>query len=134
MKGSRSAGFRSPDVDAPPSGLHDPFPRAGQVILNDVAAGRTVVIHCRGGIGRPASWPRRAVALGHPPGEAIELVRSARPGAVEVTVQEEWVEAVAARLKSEPASWWRDRTTTGNDTGELMSGSDSARLSPIHRI
>jgi protein-tyrosine phosphatase len=102
--------FPIPDVDAPPATSMSSFLALVRTILNDVDAGRTVIIHCRGGIGRSGLVAASClVALGHPPREAIELVRSARPGAVEVTVQEEWVEAVAERLESETASWWRDK-------------------------
>jgi protein-tyrosine phosphatase len=102
--------FPIPDVDAPPPASMTRFLALVKAILNDVDAGKTVVIHCRGGIGRSGLVAASClVALGHAPSEAIDRVRSARPGAVEVTVQERWVEAVADRLKTEPASWWRRR-------------------------
>lgn len=102
--------FPIPDVDAPPPASMSRFLVLIKWILNDVDAGKIVVIHCRGGIGRSGLVAASClVALGHPPAEAIERVRSVRPGAVEAPVQERWVEAVADRLKTEPASWWRRR-------------------------
>ena len=100
--------FPIADVDAPPPASMTRFLALVKAILNDVDAGKTVVIHCRGGIGRSGLVAASClVALGHPPMKAIDRVRSARPGAVEAAVQERWVDAVAERLKSKPPSWWR---------------------------
>jgi len=102
--------FPIPDVDAPPPASMGRFLALVRAILNNVDAGKTVVIHCRGGIGRSGLVAASClVALGHPPTEAIDRVRSARPGAVEAAVQERWVEAVAQRLNAKPPYWWRRR-------------------------
>ena len=80
------------DVSAPPARAMARFIRMIEAIVDDVRAGRTVVIHCRGGVGRTGLVAASClVALGHEPGEAIRRVRSARPGAVEVEPQERWV-------------------------------------------
>jgi len=61
-------------------------------IVAGATAGRTVVIHCRGGLGRTglvaASF---LVALGRSPAEAMSIVRQARPGTVETGEQELYI-------------------------------------------
>ena len=69
-------------------------------ILEAARGGQTVVIHCRGGLGRTGTVAAASlVALGHAPAEAIARVRAARPGAVETRGQERWVEAYAIALR-----------------------------------
>jgi protein-tyrosine phosphatase len=91
--------FPIEDADAPSP---DEMPRFGELIARivDVArAGRTVVIHCRGGLGRTGTVAASClVALGHLPEQAIECVRAVRPGAVETVAQERWVHAFAGTL------------------------------------
>jgi protein-tyrosine phosphatase len=87
------------DVSAPPARAMKRFIRMIDAVVDDVRAGRTVVIHCRGGLGRTGLVAASClVVLGHQPGEAIRRVRSARPGVVEVEKQERWVFAVADAL------------------------------------
>src|SRR5690606_8877276 len=68
-------------------------------VRDALAAGKTVVIHCRGGQGRTGMMA--AVLLttfGHDAARAIATVREAQPKAVESAVQQAYVEAyVAAR-------------------------------------
>jgi protein-tyrosine phosphatase len=76
-----------------------------QQILSAAGAGKTVVIHCRGGLGRSGTIAAAClVALGHPPAQAIERVRDVRPGAVETFTQEQWVQAFADTLSKSSAS------------------------------
>ena len=78
-------------------------------ILSRVAQGATVVIHCRGGIGRSGVLAASClVATGVEPDEAIERVRRVRPGAVETHQQEAWVRAFEAPRPTPDASR-RDR-------------------------
>jgi hypothetical protein len=87
------------DVEAPPVEAMPRFLELIQAILEDVRAGKTVVIHCRGGLGRSGLVAASClVALGRDPEEAISRVRAARPGAVESSAQEQWVEKVAEAL------------------------------------
>jgi protein-tyrosine phosphatase len=61
-------------------------------IVGHMTRGETVVVHCRGGLGRSGTIAACVlVARGRAPREAIHLVRNARPGAVEVADQEEFV-------------------------------------------
>jgi len=80
------------DVDAPKPDEMPVFSKLVEQILTTARAGKTVVIHCRGGLGRSGTVAAAClVALGHQPADAIERVRSARPGAVESSTQERWV-------------------------------------------
>jgi protein-tyrosine phosphatase len=66
-------------------------------ILETVRAGRTVVIHCRGGLGRSGLVAAAClIALGHAPPDAIRIVRAARTGAIEPR-QEAWLGARSRR-------------------------------------
>ncbi len=72
-------------------------------ILASARAGETVVIHCKGGLGRTGTAAACClVALGHEPSAAIAIVRQARPGAVERSKQERFVAAFASALASAP--------------------------------
>ena len=80
------------DVDAPKPDEMPEFAALIERILASARAGHTVVIHCRGGLGRSGTVAAAClVALGHRPADAIERVRSVRPGAVESCSQERWV-------------------------------------------
>lgn len=70
-------------------------------ILSAMAEGQTVVVHCRGGLGRSGLVAACClVACGREPEAAIARVRDARPGAVETSEQERFV----ARFAQE----WRE--------------------------
>jgi protein-tyrosine phosphatase len=67
-------------------------------ILGAVARGETVVVHCRGGLGRTGTVVaccvlehRRAHATAADVDEVIRAVRAARPGAIENDAQAAWV-------------------------------------------
>ena len=69
----------------------------GQRILDRLASGRTVVVHCHGGIGRSGTIVAAClVASGTDPARALELVRAERPAAATAFGQEEFVHAFAA--------------------------------------
>jgi predicted protein tyrosine phosphatase len=92
--------FPIPDVTAP-SDLDATATLVGQIV-DALGAGETVVVHCRGGLGRSGTIAACClVARGREPAEAIAMVRAARPGAVEVRVQEDFV-GLFARVPSSP--------------------------------
>jgi hypothetical protein len=65
-------------------------------ILDQLTAGRTVVIHCAGGIGRSGTIAACClVAAGQDPARAIELVREVRSGAATAPGQEKFVHEFA---------------------------------------
>jgi ADP-ribosyl-[dinitrogen reductase] hydrolase len=62
-------------------------------------AGATVVVHCRGGLGRSGTVAAAClVRLGLSHAKAMSAVREARPGAIEVQRQEAWVRRYAGSL------------------------------------
>jgi protein-tyrosine phosphatase len=99
---ARRAGLESlwlpvPDLSEPPS-LEAAAAVARQV-LTRMAAGGTVVVHCRGGLGRSGTFAAGClVVAGRTSRDAIRLVRAARPGAVETPGQVRFVERLASDL------------------------------------
>ena len=94
----RSIWFPIPDVSVPSNLV------ATVALVEDIVGhmrrGETVIVHCRGGLGRSGTIAACClVALGRAPGAAIRLVREARPGAVEVESQELFVAQCAARTR-----------------------------------
>ena len=86
----RSLWFPIPDVSVPSD--MDATVSLVEAIVGHMGRGETVVVHCRGGLGRSGTIAACClVARGRDPLEAIELVRAARPGAVEVRDQENFV-------------------------------------------
>jgi protein-tyrosine phosphatase len=66
-------------------------------IVERLASGRTVVVHCHGGIGRSGTIVALClVAAGADPSKALESVRAERPMAATAPGQEEFVHAFAA--------------------------------------
>ncbi|CAN5345025.1 hypothetical protein BH24ACT19_BH24ACT19_17720 [soil metagenome] len=62
---------------------------------------KTVVVHCRGGLGRSGMFAASVlVVLGRPAGEAIKVVREAREGAIETPDQEDRVRWFEMELRA----------------------------------
>lgn len=67
-------------------------------VLDGVRGGLTVVVHCRGGLGRTGLVAACClVELGRAPGDAVALVRAARAGTIENQRQADFVASFAAR-------------------------------------
>jgi len=91
--------FEIADRTVPHAALSDTFDATIDEVCDDLRAGRTVTVFCRGGLGRSGLVAACVlVRLGEKPAHAIARVRSARPGAVETREQERYVEAYADRI------------------------------------
>jgi predicted protein tyrosine phosphatase len=91
--------FPIPDMNAPDD--IEATARLVDEIVAALRAGDTVVVHCRGGLGRSGTIAACClVATGRRSREAIAMVRAARPGAVEVPSQVEFVARFADRSRS----------------------------------
>ena len=67
----------------------------GEVLRLILRNGFDVVVHCRGGLGRAGTIAARLlVELGIEPATAIAKVREARPGAIENSRQELFVDEI----------------------------------------
>jgi len=65
---------------------------SGPELLGRLRSGESLVVHCRGGLGRTGLVAARLlIELGEPPPDALRRVRAARPGAVETDMQERYV-------------------------------------------
>ncbi len=90
-----------PDGCAPPDAAA--FDRAIGQIVAALAAGETVVVHCRGGLGRAGTVTAASlIALGQPVDRAMALVRSVRPGAIENASQERYLQTLPQRWAGSP--------------------------------
>jgi protein-tyrosine phosphatase len=88
-----------PDGDVPAS-VEECQPVVRRMIT-ELADGRTVVVHCRGGLGRSGLVAACVLtSLGHDAEAAIAIVRDARPGAVENEKQERFVARFADAEKA----------------------------------
>lgn len=80
------------DVSVPDERFEAAWHNYGTSLRNQLKAGKNIVVHCRGGLGRTGLVAcRLLVELGQDPVEALIAVRAARPGAVETPTQEAYV-------------------------------------------
>ena len=92
----RIAVLRSPIVD----GSIPTLEQAKQIVqfaLTLTFAGQRVVLHCKGGLGRAGTLCACAlIHFGYTPEESIAIVRESRPGAIENSVQEQFIAEYSA--------------------------------------
>ena len=83
------------DGDAPRAPFAAAWPEAGPVLRAHLLAGRGIVLHCLGGLGRTGTVAALLLAeLGEAPQDAIAAIRQARPGALETEAQVAYALAV----------------------------------------
>ena len=76
------------DVDVPRERFEALWVQSGPRLRGHLSAGRRILLHCRGGLGRTGTIAARLLAeLGVPAQDAIDAVRKARPGTLETSEQ-----------------------------------------------
>lgn len=77
------------DVCIPDAAFEESWRRSGPMLHGILEGGGRIVVHCRGGLGRAGLVSALLlIGFGYGPHEAIRLVRSVRPGAIETEAQE----------------------------------------------
>ena len=80
------------DVSVPSAAFETQWAESGETLRTRLLDGQSIVVHCRGGLGRTGLVAARLlIELGDKPVTALHRVRAARPGAVETVEQEEYV-------------------------------------------
>lgn len=94
--------FQLPIVDGgiPDRRFHAIWTGIASRLYTELHAGRKIVIHCRGGLGRTGLIAcLLLIEMEYTPHEALERVRAARPGAVETKEQEGFVLSYQPRFE-----------------------------------
>ena len=77
------------DGNVPDEAFEQAWATTGPELRADLTAGRNILLHCRGGLGRTGTIAGRLlIEFGLPAEQAINQVRQARPGAIETAAQE----------------------------------------------
>ena len=80
------------DMDIPDEYFEDCWQTTGTNLRNYLVSGKSIVIHCLGGLGRTGTIAARLlVELGTDPETAIRRIRTTRPGAIQSIMQETYV-------------------------------------------
>ena len=73
------------DYGVPDAAFETAWPERSARLRSLLACGGRVLIHCKGGLGRAGTVSvRLLVENGMAPGQAINAMRAARPGAIEI--------------------------------------------------
>jgi ADP-ribosyl-[dinitrogen reductase] hydrolase len=87
-----------PDQGIPDQSFETSWMAVEPQLLALLRAGRNIVIHCKGGLGRTGTIAASLLMeFGADPKTAVQAVRNARPGAIENTRQEQYVLAKLRR-------------------------------------
>ena len=85
------------DMTAPDVSFDIAWVKIAPRILHMIKQGGNVLVHCKGGLGRSGTIAALIlIEFGIPNGLAISLVREARPGAIDIAAQEEYVRRYVA--------------------------------------
>ena len=80
------------DYHIPSSSFEAKWSTAGPSLRERLLAGKKIVVHCKGGLGRAGTIAAQLlVELGMTPDSAIAAVREERKGAIETSEQEDYV-------------------------------------------
>ncbi|WP_373504903.1 cyclin-dependent kinase inhibitor 3 family protein [Aestuariivirga sp.] len=80
------------DVSVPDQRFTAAWKAEGQRLIAAIREGARVLVHCKGGLGRAGTVAAlMLVDLGMDPQQAIQVVRKARPGAIETKAQEHYI-------------------------------------------
>lgn len=103
------------DVGVPDAAFETAWLYAGLRLRGHLRAGRNVLLHCRGGLGRSGTLAARLlVEMGWDAQQAIRAVRAQRPGAIETRAQE----AHVLRAQAAPA----DESRAARALGCILGG------------
>jgi ADP-ribosyl-[dinitrogen reductase] hydrolase len=81
-----------PDFGVPSPAWHAQWQAESPLLLDRLRAGESILLHCKGGLGRTGMIAARIlVELGGTPEESIVAVRQARSGTIETREQEAYV-------------------------------------------
>ena len=85
------------DMTAPDVSFDGAWVKIAPRILHMIKQGGNILVHCKGGLGRSGTIAAlMLIEFGIPSGRAIALVRKARPGAIDIAEQEEYVRRYVA--------------------------------------
>ena len=91
------------DGDVPDARAEAAWQSIGTLLRRRLVDGESIVIHCKGGLGRTGTMAARVlVEFGEAPEEAMRRVRTARAGAIENAKQEAYV---LACTRAQTGSW-----------------------------
>lgn len=106
------------DADIPRKPFEAAWVQSGPRLREHLGAGRRVLLHCRGGLGRTGTIAVRLLAeLGMPARDALAAVRKARPGTLETDAQVDYALSVAAAVPSPLAGNGPTRQATRGAAG-----------------
>jgi ADP-ribosyl-[dinitrogen reductase] hydrolase len=90
-----------PDVSVPDASFEQSWAYSGHRLRSLLQAGKSIVVHCKGGLGRTGTIAGRLmIELGDVAEEAIRDIRFARPGSIETFGHENSQEGYVRRCKN----------------------------------